>query len=307
LPSGSRWPLDSPSLPGSVYRNGGPVRIDDFTDGLDGAFGIYAMARNGGVKSALGAPIIVDGVVWGSVNAASTEERAFPAEAEERLARFTDLVATSVQNATMREQLLASRARVIAAADESRRRIERNLHDGAQQRLVSLSLSLRLAEAHIRTDPEGTAAILSAASEELKHALAELRELASGIHPTVLTDQGLEAALDALAAHVPVPVEVTACPHHLSPPVEAAAYYIVSEALTNASKHAAATRAWVSLRVEDGTLHLSVRDDGVGGADQTRGSGLIGLRDRVDALAGAIEIDSPPGAGTDVRAAIPLH
>jgi amino acid transporter/GAF domain-containing protein len=306
LPSGSRWPLDVPSLPGSVYRTGGPVRIDDFTDGPTGDFGIYAMARNGSVKCGLGAPIVVDGAVWGSVNAGSTDERAFPAEAEERLARFTDLVATSVQNATMRDQLVASRARVIAAADESRRQIERNLHDGAQQRLVSLSLSLRLAEAQLGTNPERAAEILSAASEELTQALAELRELAGGIHPAILTHQGLEAALVALAARAPVPVEVTSCPEQLPAPVETAAYYIVSEALTNASKHAVATRAWVSLRVEGGMLNLSVRDDGVGGADPTRGSGLIGLRDRVEALAGTIEIDSPPGAGTCIGAAIPV-
>jgi signal transduction histidine kinase len=195
---------------------------------------------------------------------------------------------------------------VIAAADESRRRIERNLHDGAQQRLVSLSLSLRLAQTQLRTNPERAAEIISVASEELTQALAELRELARGIHPAILTDRGLETALDALAARAPVPVEVTACPQDLPAPVEAAAYYIVSEALTNASKYAAATRAWVSLRVEEGTLYLSVRDDGVGGADPTRGSGLIGLRDRVEALAGMIEIDSPPGAGTRVGAAIPV-
>jgi signal transduction histidine kinase len=306
FPAGSRWPLDDPSLPGAVYRTGGPVRIDNFTEDLTGAAGIYALARDGSVKSAVGAPIVVDGAVWGSVNAGSTEERAFPADAEERLARFTDLVATSVQNATMRDQLAASRARVIAAADESRRRIERNLHDGAQQRLVSLSVSLRLAQARLRTNPQGAAEILSAASNELTHALAELRELARGIHPAILTDRGLEAALNALAARAPVPVEVTACPQHLPAPVEAAAYYIVSEALTNASKHAAATRAWVSLREEEGTLYLSVRDDGVGGADPTRGSGLIGLRDRVEALAGTIEIDSPQGTGTRVDAAIPV-
>ncbi|HET8750953.1 MAG TPA: GAF domain-containing sensor histidine kinase, partial [Gaiellaceae bacterium] len=279
---------------------------DDFTDHVISAFGVYAMALDGSVKSALGAPIVVDGAVWGSVNAGSTEERAFPADAEERLARFTELVATSVQNAAMRDQLAASRARVIAAADESRRRIERDLHDGAQQRLVSLSVSLRLAQTQLRGNPEGAAEILSASREELTQALAELRELARGIHPAILTHQGLEAALEALAARAPVPVEVTACPQRLPPPVESAAYYIVSEALTNASKHAAATRAWVSLHLEDGTLHLSVRDDGVGGADPTRGSGLIGLRDRVEALAGTIEIDSPPGAGTCVGAAIPV-
>jgi signal transduction histidine kinase len=205
----------------------------------------------------------------------------------------------------MRDQLAASRARVIASADESRRRIERNLHDGAQQRLVSLALQLRMIKRAIGNDSPA-AALLTQAHNELEQALGELRELARGIHPAILTDQGLEAALDALALRAPLPVEITACPQRLPAPVEAAAYYIVSEAITNASKHAAATRAWVSLRVEDGTLHLSVRDDGVGGADPARGSGLLGLRDRVEALAGTIEIESPPGAGTRLGAAIPV-
>jgi amino acid transporter/GAF domain-containing protein len=305
FPAGSRWRLDDPSLAGLVYKTGGPVRIDDFTDDVAAAVGIYGVARNGSVKSALGAPIVIDGAVWGSVNAGSTEESAFPADAEERLARFTDLVATSVQNAAMRDQLAASRARVIASADESRQRIERNLHDGAQQRLVSLALQLRMIKKAIGDD-SAAAALVAQAANELEQALGELRELARGIHPAILTDQGLEAALDALAARAPVRVEVTACPQRLPAPVEAAAYYIVSEAITNACKHAAATQAWVSLRVEKSTLYLSVRDDGVGGADPTRGSGLIGLRDRVEALGGTIEIDSPPGAGTRVRAAIPV-
>jgi amino acid transporter/GAF domain-containing protein len=305
FPAGSRWSLDDLSLAGSVHRAGAAVRIDDLTRDLDGGVGIYAVAREGGVKSALGAPIVVDGAVWGSVNVGSTEERPLPDDAEERLARFTDLIATSVQNATMRDQLAASRARVIASADESRRRIERNLHDGAQQRLVSLALQLRMIKRAIGNDSPA-AALLTQAHNELEQALGELRELARGIHPAILTDQGLEAALDALALRAPLPVEITACPQRLPAPVEAAAYYIVSEAITNASKHAAATRAWVSLRVEDGTLHLSVRDDGVGGADPARGSGLLGLRDRVEALAGTIEIESPPGAGTRLGAAIPV-
>jgi signal transduction histidine kinase len=306
FPAGSRWPLDDPSLPGSVYRTGGPVRIDDFTDDLTGAAGIYAMARDGSVKSALGAPIIVDGAVWGSVNAGSTEERAFPPDAEERLARFTDLVATSVQNATMRDQLAASRARVIAAADESRRRIERDLHDGAQQQLVTLALDLRLAEAKIPRGLDELRADVGRVAQGLTDALQELRETSRGIHPAVLTLRGLSPALEALARRSNVLVELDLrCERRFPEQVEAAAYYIVSEALTNASKHAAAARAWVSLYVEDGTLYLSVRDDGVGGADPSRGSGLIGLKDRVEALGGTIEIDSPPGAGTRVSAAIP--
>ena len=307
FPAGSRWPLDDPNLPGSVYRTGGPVRIDDLTDDLSGAVGIYAMAHDGSVKSALGAPIVVDGAVWGSVNAASTEERAFPADAEERLARFTDLVATSVQNATMRDQLAASRARVIAAADESRRRIERDLHDGAQQQLVTLALDLRMAEAKIPSGMDELRADVGGVAQGLNDAMQELREMSQGIHPAVLTLRGLSPALETLGLRSAVEVELDVrCEQRLPDRVEVAAYYTVAEALTNASKHSGATRAWVSVRKQDGALQLSVRDDGAGGADPTQGTGLIGLRDRVEALGGTIEIDSPPGRGTRIDVAIPV-
>ncbi len=287
FPSGSRWPLKNPSLPGSVYSTGAPVRVNDFPDDLTGAFGIYAMARDGSIKSGLGVPIVVDGAVWGSVNAGSTEERAFPAEAEERLARFTDLVATAVQNATMREQLVASRARVIAAADESRRQIERNLHDGAQQRLVSLSLSLRLAETRLRTSPEGAAEILSAASEELTQALAELRELASGIHPAALTLDGLRTALVGLTERAPIPVQIARIPtERLPEAVEVAIYYLVAEAITNVTKYAQATRTTIVVeRLGDGNVAVTVEVDGIGGWRTLRmevGSSVS--TDRVEAL-----------------------
>jgi amino acid transporter/GAF domain-containing protein len=308
FPSGSRWPLDDRSLPGSVYRAGRPVRIDEFADDLSGGFGIYAVAHDGSVKSALGAPIFVEGAVWGSVNAGSTEKRAFAAEAEERLARFTDLVATSVQNATMREQLVASRARVVAAADESRRQIERNLHDGAQQRLVSLSVSLRLAEAQLCTNPAGAAEILSAASEELTQALAELRELARGIHPAALTMNGLRTALAELTERAPIPVQVMRIPaERLPEAVEVAIYYLVAEAITNVAKYARATRATIVVeRVrDDGSVAVTVEDDGIGGADPENGTGLVGLADRVEALGGRLEIESPRGEGTRLTAEIP--
>jgi amino acid transporter/GAF domain-containing protein len=308
FPPGSRWPLADPSLAGAVYRMGGPVRIDDFTDGLTPTCRIYATGSDGRVKSGLGAPIVVDGATWGSVNAGSAEARAFPAEAEERLARFTDLVATSVQNATMREQLVASRARVVAAADESRQRIERNLHDGAQQRLVSLSISLRLVEAQLRTNPEGAAEILSAASEELKHALAELRELARGIHPGALTLDGLRSALAELSERAPIPVQIARIPtERLPQTVEVAIYYLVAEAITNVAKYAQATCATVLVERTDGSGHVTVavEDDGVGGADPENGTGLVGLADRIEALGGRLAIDSPRGRGTRLIAEIP--
>jgi len=256
----------------------------------------------------LGAPIVVGGAVWGSVNAGSSEERAFPAEAEERLAGFTDLVATSVQNAAMRDQLVASRARVVAAADESRRRIERDLHDGAQQRLVSLSVSLRLAEAELRRNPEGAAEILSAGSHELTQALAELQELARGIHPATLTLNGLRTALVGLTERAPIPVQIMRIPKERLPEaVEVGIYYLVAEAITNVTKYAQATQA--NIVVErlggEGNVVVMVEDDGIGGADPSNGTGLVGLTDRIEALGGRLRIESPCGRGTRLTATIP--
>jgi PAS domain S-box-containing protein len=204
-------------------------------------------------------------------------------------------------------ELRASRSRIVEAADDARQRLERNLHDGAQQRLVSLSLALRLAQAKLVDDPEGADQILSAAGEELTHALAELRELARGIHPAVLTDRGLPAALEALASRTPLPVELsTSLDERLPGPVEAAAYYVVAEALTNVAKYADATAVVVRAERNDGRVVVEVADDGVGGADPARGSGLRGLADRVEALDGSLDVESAAGAGTKVRAVIPV-
>jgi signal transduction histidine kinase len=200
-----------------------------------------------------------------------------------------------------------ARQRIIAAADAERRRIERDLHDGAQQRLVSVTLTLRLAESRIASDPESAAALVARAREEAELAINELRELARGIHPAVLSDHGLCAALDALAARAPVPVTVSGVPSApLAPAVEAAAYFVTAEALTNVAKYAQASEASVRLSVDDGRLRVQVSDDGVGGADPAAGSGLHGLRDRVDALDGRLELDSPPGGGTTLTIEIPL-
>ena len=216
-----------------------------------------------------------------------------------------------VRNITARKlqerELQASRARIVAAGDEERRRLERNLHDGAQQRLVSLSLSLRLAEQQLRKDPDGAEQLVAAARAELSQALEELRELARGIHPAILTDRGLDAALDALAARAPVPVELDSPPTRLPPAVEAAAYYVVSEALANVAKYADATYVRVSVEQQNGSASVVVSDDGVGGADPSHGSGLRGLADRVAALDGKLHVESIPGKGTTVRADIPLR
>ncbi len=205
------------------------------------------------------------------------------------------------------EELRASRARIVAAGTAERRRLERNLHDGAQQRLVALSLTLRVAQSRLHKDPDGAEAMIAGAQEELTLALAELRELARGIHPAVLSDRGLEPALAALAGRSPVPVEVARTPDERLPPaVEAAAYFVVAEALTNVAKYAAASQARISISRTNGHAVVEVADDGVGGADPTRGSGLRGLADRVSALDGTLELRSPQGAGTVLRASIPV-
>jgi PAS domain S-box-containing protein len=221
-----------------------------------------------------------------------------------------DIVLVSGSDVTIRrrqeEELRASRARLVEAADDARRKLERNLHDGAQQRLVALSVSLRLAESKLQTDQDSATRILTGAREELTHALADLRELARGIHPAVLTDRGLAAAVDALASRSPVPVEAAIPALELPPAVEAAAYYVVAEALTNVVKYGGASVAEVSVEAENGIVKVTVADDGVGGADPTQGSGLRGLADRVEALEGRLVVHSPPGQGTTVRAEIPI-
>jgi PAS domain S-box-containing protein len=220
---------------------------------------------------------------------------------------FLLIVREITERKEQQQELEASRQRIVAAGDEARRKLERNLHDGAQQRLVSLSLSLRLAQNKLGKDPDAADRQLEAAREELGQALEELRELARGIHPAVLTDRGLEAALETLANRAPLPVEIECLDHDLPAPVEAAAYYVVSEALVNATKYADATHVRVRVGRENGCAWVEVADDGVGGADPEAGSGLNGLADRVASLNGKLAIDSPPGAGTRIRAEIPLE
>ena len=220
---------------------------------------------------------------------------------------FLMIVREITERKRQQDELEASRARIVAAADDARRKFERNLHDGAQQRLVSLSLALRLAENRLRSDPAGAEQVLEGAREELAQALEELRELARGIHPAVLTDRGLEAALEALAARSPLPVEIQGPEADLPAPVETAAYYVVSEALANVTKYAHASSVKVTVERNNGTVLVEVEDDGVGGADPGGGSGLRGLDDRVASLGGTLAVDSPPGEGTRVRAEIPLE
>ncbi len=220
---------------------------------------------------------------------------------------FLMIVREITERKRQQQELEASRQRIVAAGDDARRKLERNLHDGAQQRLVSISLSLRLAQGQLEKNPAAAQEVLEASREELARALEELRELARGIHPAVLTDRGLEAALDSLAARAPLPVEIDGPDAILPAQVEAAAYYVVSEALANVTKYAQASSVKVTVEQVDGCAQVVVADDGVGGADPDRGSGLRGLADRVASLNGKLAIDSPPGAGTRVRAEIPLE
>ena len=259
-----------------------------------------------GVRSVVASPIIVEGHLWGAMVAWTKGEPLSP-DTEERMANFTELVATAIANAESRAELTASRARVVAAADDTRRRIERDLHDGTQQRLVSVGLELRVAEAMVPPELPDLTAQLSQVVEDLGAAVKDLQEASRGIHPAILSRGGLGPALRTLARRSALPVELDLrVDRRLPERVEVAVYYVASEALTNAAKHAHASVVHVDLDADDATVQLSIRDDGVGGADPTRGSGLVGLRDRVEALGGRIEVASPAGSGTSLVVRIPL-
>lgn len=259
-----------------------------------------------GPASSVGAPIVVDGRPWGVVVASSA--RPLPHRTDERLSEFAELVATAVSNSHAREQLEASRARVVAAGDDARRRIERDLHDGTQQRLVSLALALRAAQASVPAGLGDLRAELAAVADGMVEALDDLREISQGIHPAILAEGGLGPALRSLARRSALPVEVTCdLDARLPADLEAAAYYVVSEALTNAAKHATASVARVTVTADGPALRVLVRDDGAGGADPSRGSGLVGLGDRVEALGGRISVASPPDHGTTITATLPIR
>jgi signal transduction histidine kinase len=256
----------------------------------------------------VGTPILVEGRLWGVVIAGSSRVQPLPPDTEARLADFTKLLATAIANAESRAALAASRARVVAAADEARRRIERDLHDGAQQRLVSLGLQLREARAAVPKQLGELDRNLAYVADGLASVGEELREISRGIHPAILSDGGLGPALRALARRSTVAVELDVRPDRRLPErVEVAAYYVVSEALTNAAKHAHASAVHVDVDAGDSIVKLAIRDDGVGGADPRRGSGLIGLTDRVEALGGRIEMASPVGSGTSLMVRIPIE
>jgi signal transduction histidine kinase len=304
MPVGSRWKPEPPLAMATVLRTGRPARCDDYSQ----ASGVPGdAARLLRIRSGVAAPIVVEGRMWGAISI-GTWRRRFPAGTEERMAGFTELVGTAIANADSRAQLTASRARIVAAADDARRRIERDLHDGTQQRLVALGLALHLAQSTVPAELPELQSQIGQVADELDGANEELRELARGIHPAVLSEGGLGPALRTLARRAAIPVELDIrTDTRPADRVEVAAYYVVSEALTNTTKHARASYAHVTVEQRDALLHLAIRDDGIGGADPAGGSGLIGLRDRVQALGGSIEVNSRPSEGTAIVVELPLQ
>jgi PAS domain S-box-containing protein len=301
-----RWELKDFLAPAEVFRTGRSARADQ-TSWASAGGPTAARLRSMGLVSTVASPIIVDGRLWGAIVVA-TQDEPLPVDTEARLEKFTELVATAIANADSRSELAASRRRIVAAADEARRRIERDLHDGTQQRLASLGLAMRAAKADVPPDRGELRAELSHIATGLADAIADLQELSRGIHPAILSKGGLGSALRTLARRSTIPVELdVATDARLPAPIEVAAYYVASEALANAAKHAQASRVEVSLATRTGRLLLSIRDDGVGGADPARGSGLVGLTDRVEALGGSIQVRSRPGHGTHITAELPIE
>jgi PAS domain S-box-containing protein len=302
VPVGTNMTLEGTSVSALVLRTERPARMDDYSN-ADGTVAEYM--RSKGMRSAVGTPILVEGRVWGAVIIGSLQDEPLPADTELRVGEFTELIATAIANIQTSSDLAASRARLVEATVEERRRVVRDLHDGAQQRLVHTIITLKLASQALPPGDAQAGALVSEALEHAERATAELRELSHGILPTVLTRGGLRAGVEALAARMPVPIENDVAVGRLPAVAEATAYFVVAEALTNVAKHAHARHAKVTASTDDGTLHVHICDDGVGGA-QPDGSGLLGLGDRLTLLDGQLRIDSPPGGGTLVAAAIPI-
>jgi len=319
---GSSWPVEESSLAAAVRETSAPVRIQDFSEER----GIVAeAARAAGLRSAIGAPIVVDAAVWGMVMVGLGQRReALPLfrgwytsrmlsssvsveEIESRLASFTNLVGAAISRAQAQAELIASRARIVEAGDEARRRIERDLHDGTQQRLVALTLHLQRLRADVPVAERATQEGLEQVERELKSVIEEVQELSRGVHPAQLAAGGLRPSLRALARRSPIPVDVSVdVPERPPASVETAVYYVVSEALANAIKHSRATSVSVTVVGDSRSVRAIVADDGVGGAETGAGSGLTGMTDRVDALAGLFSVVSPRGGGTTISVDLPV-
>jgi signal transduction histidine kinase len=302
---GPLGPIEPGLATAEVLRTGRTIRVDDY-GGISPDLVARWFDAPGSSPKSVGSPVIVAGALWGAIVAGSLEGP-LPEETELRMAEFTELLAIAIANASSRAELAASRARIVGAGDEARRRIERNLHDGVQQRLVSLALRLRMTERRLPPAQQDIKAVLSETVQELNAATEEVREIAQGIHPAILTQGGLAPALRNLARGCAIPVAVVVDSEDRLPElVEVAAYYVAAEALANATKHAAASRASVAVERHDGLLRVRISDDGVGGADPSTGSGLTGLRDRVEALGGSLTVRSPREQGTALDAVLPV-
>ena len=306
LSVGTRWEFQPEMASAKVYRTGSSARVDAM-DWSSVSGPVAETARRLDIVSSVASPIVAEGRLWGAMNVASAED-VLPFGLEGRLEKFTELLATAIANAESRSELAASRRRIVAASDQARRRIERDLHDGTQQRLVSLGLGAGAALADAAADRDDLRAELSRIAAGLADAVAELQELSRGIHPAILSEGGLGPALRTLARRSAVLVDLDVTTNARFPePIEIAAYYVASEALANAMKHAQASCVEISLTTRQGSLLLSIRDDGIGGADPARGSGLAGLTDRVEALGGSIRAHSAAGAGTHITVDLPLE
>ena len=301
---GSRWPVEEEGIAGMILASGRPSRVDDYST-MPGQLG--EAVRDDLVVSTLGVPIVVEGSTWGFMIAAAKPGRPIPADTEERLARFTELVATAVSNATTRSELIASRARIVAAGDEAKRRIERNLHDGTQQRLIALGLDLQTVRDSIPADQQDAHSGLRRIEHDLEAVLEDVRELSHGLHPALLSQAGLGRSLRGLARKSPIPVKLdVSVSERPSESTETAVYYVISEALANAAKHSRASEISIVLTTSRGQIRAIIEDDGGGGAEASAGSGLVGLIDRVEALGGRFALDSPPGHGTRISIDMPL-
>jgi PAS domain S-box-containing protein len=304
LPTGTRLLLGPDTINGVIQRTGVPARVDRYED-VPGE--LAALIRGRGIRSEVGAPVIVEGQVWGALIAGTDREEALPAGAERRVASFAELIATAVSNATTRSELIASRARIVAAGDEARRRIERNLHDGTQQRLIALGLDLQAVSTEIPDDLVDARTGLERIGADLEAVLEDVRELSRGLHPALLSQAGLGSSLRALTRNFPVPVKLdVAIAERPAESIEIAVYYVVSEALANVAKHAQGSEIAVTVASSSGKIWVTIEDDGIGGAEASAGSGLVGLIDRVEALGGRFALESPPGVGTKISVELPL-
>jgi signal transduction histidine kinase len=297
IPLGGRWLLDGPSVCAFVLDSGRPARLDGY-GGLGGS--VADIAQKAGFQSVAGAPIVVAGRVWGAIVVVSSAAQ-LPDRSEVRVAEYTELVATAISNATTHAELIASRARIVAASDEARRRVERDLHDGIQQRLIALTLDVQTLRGRGFEEGSPPSEGLKRLEADLQFVLEQVREISRGLHPALLARRGLRPPLQALARRSPIPVELRVSGPRLPEPVEVATYYAVSEALTNAIKHSHASVITIEIESTDANLRATVQDDGVGGAVVGIGTGLSGLIDRLEALGGTVAVTTPTEGGTRVE------